>query len=144
MNMAQLEKQKQVVINIAQLVTESWRRIVVSHEVDDRPETTEQSTMAVYVTGALDDLELRSLDRNGSTSLEDDFFSLNKIMVDASGRTWSSCELIIDASGHYNFSFSYDPPKRINGILDEQSYDRYNNYLDIYKAELAATTVARS
>ena len=64
------------------------------------------------------------------------------MMADTSGQTWSSCELIIDASGHYNFSFSYGPPKRINGILDEESYDRYNNYLDIYKAELAATTVA--
>ena len=143
MNIEQLEKQKEVVLHIAQLITESWRRIVVSYEVEDTQESTEHSTMVVYVTGSTSDLRLEGL-AGAPTSLEDELFSLNKLMANASGRTWSSCELIIDASGHYNFSFSYDPPKRINGILDEQSYDRYNNYLDIYKAELAATTVARS
>ena len=137
-----MEKQKEVVIHIAQIITESWRRIIVSYEINDTPDLTEESTMVFYITGTSSDLRLQDLDRKGSTSLEDEFFSLNKLMADTSGRTWSSCELIIDASGHYNFSFSYDLPKRINGIFDEQSYDRYNNYLDIYKAELAATTVA--
>ena len=140
MNIDQMEKQKHIVVDLAQFISEDWRRIVLSYEVGDGPDLLEQDTMLSYITGPLDNLKKVSL-----TGLPDKVrqavFELSKMMADVSGRTWSSCELIIDASGHYNFSFSYDPPKRINGIYDEQSYGRYNNYLDIYKAEIAATTV---
>jgi hypothetical protein len=28
--------------------------------------------------------------------------------------------------------FSFDPPKRLNGIIDEQSYFRFGKYLDTF------------
>jgi hypothetical protein len=43
--------------------------------------------------------------------------------------------MVVDRPGRFRFSFSYDPPKRINGIFDDDSMGRFDRYLERYKAE---------
>jgi hypothetical protein len=43
----------------------------------------------------------------------------------------------VDQQGKFRFSFSCDPPKRINGIYDDDSMGRFNRYLETYEAERA-------
>jgi hypothetical protein len=51
------------------------------------------------------------------------------------GTRWGTCDLVVDQPGEFRFSFSYDPPKRINGIFDDDSMDRFTYYLERYEAE---------
>jgi hypothetical protein len=37
------------------------------------------------------------------------------------GQKWSICTLEFDSEGRYEFSFSYEQPKRLNGIHDDES-----------------------
>jgi len=48
---------------------------------------------------------------------------------------WGICDLVVDRPGRFRFNFCYDPPKRINGIFDEESMGRFERYLEAYKAE---------
>jgi hypothetical protein len=41
----------------------------------------------------------------------------------------------VDQPGKFGFSFSYDPPKRMNGVFDDESMGRFDRYLESYKAE---------
>lgn len=54
--------------------------------------------------------------------------------VSESGDKWSTCLLIIDPPGKFKFDFSYDEPKVLNGILDEE-YKYYRKYLPHYLKE---------
>lgn len=49
------------------------------------------------------------------------------------GTRWGTCDLVVDQPG--KFSFSYDPPKRINGMFDDDSMGRFDRYLETYEAE---------
>jgi hypothetical protein len=40
----------------------------------------------------------------------------------------------VDQQGKFRFSFSYDPPKRINGVFDDEVMGRFDRYLESYKA----------
>jgi hypothetical protein len=50
------------------------------------------------------------------------------------GDRWSTCDLAIDPDGRYELHFSYGAPKRLNGVIDDESYWRFSRYLDDYKA----------
>jgi hypothetical protein len=60
---------------------------------------------------------------------------MNDAMRRANGEPWGTCDLVVDQPGHFNFSFSYGPPKRINGVFDEVSVGRFGHYLETYKAD---------
>jgi hypothetical protein len=47
--------------------------------------------------------------------------------------------LVEDRPGKFRFSFSYDPPKRISGIYDDDSMGRFDRYLETYEAERASS-----
>ena len=43
--------------------------------------------------------------------------------------------IVVDQPGKFKLSFSYDPPKRINGVFDDDSMGRFDRYLETYEAE---------
>ena len=40
---------------------------------------------------------------------------------------WGSCTIEIDSRGKYRYTFSYEPPKRLNGGLDDETL--FNHYV---------------
>jgi len=53
------------------------------------------------------------------------------------GRGWGTSDLVVDQPG-FRFNFSHDPPKRINGVFDEEPMGRFDRYLETYRTERAA------
>jgi hypothetical protein len=55
--------------------------------------------------------------------------------ADGSERRWTTFDLLLDPDGTVKVDFGYDPPKRSNGIHDEESLGRFETYLDAWVAE---------
>ena len=131
--------QDDIARTIVGIMPHPWKRIVLNFEVDEEEESNSSSIFFHIVqtpSGELaedDDMslpiEVRSL-----------LLELHDATLSATGSRWSVCDLVIEEDGRYNFGFDYGPAKRINGILDESSYDRFKNYLATYKAELASSS----
>ncbi len=131
MDRAILTAQADVVRAFAQLAPDPWEQIVVNLELEEDGTGYRTDCLAFAVVldgGGYVDREF-DLDRSG----RDTVYALRTAMR-ARGEAWHSFDLLIEADGHYDLTFSYDPPKRLNGILDQQSYHRF----DHYAAEFAA------
>lgn len=53
-------------------------------------------------------------------------------------KSFGGFELQVESDGRYRFEFSYEPPKRLNGVWDKEKEQRLDNYLDHYKQEIGA------
>jgi len=49
-------------------------------------------------------------------------------------RRWTVLDLEVDADGSYRTEFGYDEPKRSNGIMDQESLGRFEDYLETWVA----------
>ena len=65
------------------------------------------------------------------------FREMNNEIKRTTGDRWGTCDPVVDKSGEFRFKLSYDRPKRINGVFDDDSLGRFNRYLESYKAEHA-------
>jgi hypothetical protein len=124
----------QIVQAVAGLVPGPWLRIVVDFELLWDEDGADYNSIAFAVVDGTDgDVERRSisLDRE-SIRL---FRELGNAMAQDNG-FWGSCRLQLEKNGHYRFWYSYEPPKRINGVFDED-FTYLNDYLTHYRAEMA-------
>ncbi len=136
MDMATLTAQAEVVRAFAQLAPDPWEQIVVNLELEEDEVGYRTDCLAFAVVpddGGYVEREV-SLDRPGHHTV----FALRKAMS-ARGELWHSFDLVIEADGHYDLEFSYDPPKRLNGILDQQSYHRFDHYAEEFAARRAGS-----
>ena len=127
-----LQQQDKAAQAILACVGGNWLRIVVNSECIDEDER--DNTLSFYVKRKGRDLETVDL-RLPRTALEE-LRKLRDVTASQNALKWSTCDLVIDNTGNYNFNFSYGPPKRINGIHDEESYERFRNYAEKHKREL--------
>jgi hypothetical protein len=134
MNQASIDVQKAIVIALSRGPGEPWERIVVNYEMQEEDGGLTEDRLGFCI----------SKDPSGQFHQEDLSFSpevkglfrrLNDEMQRTEGRRWGTCELVVDQSGRFKFSFSYEPPKRINGVFDDVSTGRFDRYLEAYKAE---------
>ena len=128
---------------VAQAVTDriedDWERIFVNYEMKLTDEGRVVDYVIFYIR-ALEGGEFEKISvRGGSDAIDDAFIALADTMA-RDGERWGSCDFLVDADGRYKFNFSYEPPKRIEGVLDHSSYGRFREYLDQYRAERAAGT----
>jgi hypothetical protein len=129
------QAQDELVRLVAQSIPEAWERIVINFEMSNvGQEDMDHNMIGFYIvkdkTGGFaekDDLKLTG-------DLVTAFTKLNRASLATNKQYWSTCDLVLDSNGKYEMKFSFDPPKRINGILDEQSYYRFSKYLDEYAA----------
>ena len=129
--------QAKVAQAMADHVDDDWERIFINYEMKRSGEGRLVDYMLFYIKSTPDgDFELVSLP-SASDAINDAFIALADTMA-RDGERWGSCDFLVDADGRYRFSFSYDPPKRIEGVLDHSSYGRFDEYLDQYRAERAA------
>lgn len=68
--------------------------------------------------------------------LYDAVVRLNELSAqDGPDRRWTTLDLRLDADGAIAVDLGYDEPKRTNGVHDEESLGRFEQYLDTWVAE---------
>lgn len=73
--------------------------------------------------------------------LYDEVLALNEAMAEGDARRWTVLDLEIDAEpAEFRVQFGYDPPKRVNGVLDDESFGRFERYLESWVAEHGPTS----
>ena len=111
-----------------------WERIVVNWEIKDDGGEKHMGTIAFCISrnpeGGLTKTDMKNL----PSIVPKRLLALRELMARLQGDRWAGCDLAIDSDGRYEFNFSYDPPKRLNGIIDDESYWRFGRYLDDYRA----------
>lgn len=137
MNPTIMRLQEAIVTALVGTVSERWERIVVNYEMLEKDGGVAHDRLAFYITrDAAGDF--RDSDLDLKPQVRDLFTQMNDEFQRSVGQRWGSCDLVVDPPAKYRFDFSYDPPKRLNGVFDEQSYDRFGpRYLENYKAERA-------
>lgn len=117
---------------------ESWERILLDVEIAEQADGYDLDTLGIVIR------------RNERNELEDPQFRLSEDSKKAivalydqrkqdAGEVLGGFELTIDYPGKYRFQFSYDPPKRLNGVWDAERQKWLDNYLAVYKAEVGAS-----
>ncbi|EKF61550.1 hypothetical protein QWE_00060 [Agrobacterium albertimagni AOL15] len=92
-----------------------WVYIAVNHEVlaeEGERSSTQARVLAQKPGGELENLGFRL---SQSTKLK--LLVLRDAMANRGANRWTVLDLTIERSGHYDFSFSYTPPPRLNGDL---------------------------
>jgi len=117
---------------------QTWEHALVNYELgEELPDEggPQASYLAFYLVRAAGNVlvveELRPLPADMHYFFQD----LRRAMAtDEPARRWGTAELTLSGDGRYRLTFDYNPPKRLNGILDEDSYDRFraDRYLAAY------------
>lgn len=127
------QAQDALVKALASAPSEPWERIVANWEIGDDGGKDDLSTIAFCICraedGSLGETDLKLL----PPTVPERLLALRALMAERGDR-WSTCDLAIDRDGRYEFHFAYGPPKRLNGIIDDESYYRFSRYLDDYRA----------
>lgn len=134
MGVAEQEQQLGVVARrLAQVAPTGWARLLGNWEaaVVDGEVTLNWVTTAVVNGG----------DRwlYGQVGYDEELYDavqrLNELSAEGGGTRWTTFDLRLDPDGTIEVGFGYDPPKRMQGIHDEESLGRFETYLDIWVAE---------
>jgi hypothetical protein len=134
MNRAAMDLQKAIVTTLIRDITGGWERIVVNYEMQEEDGGLVEDRLGFYISqDAKQALTMNDL--AFGPGLKELFRRLNEEMQRTEGARWGTCDLVVDQPGKFRFGFSYDPPKRINGVFDDDSMDRFDHYLETYKAE---------
>lgn len=132
-----LEEQQTVVRAVLADVSDAdWVRIAADVEIIENSEAYHFDIVALAVVrcsdGTLEDPSI-SIGHTARKAIA----ALYRARKKAGSENFGSFELRIDRDGNYRFDFSYDPPKRLNGIWDAEKERRFDNYLEHYQRELA-------
>ena len=126
--------QKAIVTALARDIPDAWERIVVNYEMEEEDDGLTEDRLGFYI--AKDAVAgLREAQLAFSPEVKSLFREMNDEIQRSEGQRWRTCDLVVDQPGKFRFSFSYDPPKRLNGVFDDDSMGRFDRYLETYKAE---------
>jgi hypothetical protein len=138
MNQTAMDLQKKIVVALARGIDAPWERIVVNYEMQAEDGGLTEDRRGFYVApDGVGGFHKGSL--TFDTTVKTLFRDLRDEMQRSEGQGWGTCDLVIDQPGKFRFNFSYEPPKRINGVFDDESMGRFDRYLETYKAERAGT-----
>jgi hypothetical protein len=117
--MSIIDLQNNIVLTLANGVNFAWDYIVVNFEIGNVDGDRMENALAMAFT------------RDGKLLKEENFLiphqcyepfvKLYEAMENTGKKPWGSCTLEIESSGRYRFFFSYEAPKRLNGIRDDES-----------------------
>lgn len=111
-----------------------WERIVVNYEtLLHTPEATSSAIAFSIARSSAGRLE--TVDFRPSDEAEGGLENIVEIVHSQSGLYWTTCDVTIERDGTYKFAFSYDPPHRLSGHLDDR---RFADYLERYLNEKKA------
>lgn len=127
------DAQDNVAMTVAQSMNTDWLRVVVNYEMLYSESGVEHDRLGFYIfrqaNGELAEAQLEFTD-----AIIEAFRKLNDASLELNKARWTTCDFTLDSDGKFQTNFSYGEPKRINAILDEESYFRFDKYLDFYKA----------
>jgi hypothetical protein len=134
MNETTMNLQKAIVTALARDIADGWERIVVNYEMQEEDGGLTEDRLGFYI--AKDPAgDFRESDLAFSPEVKALFREMNEEIKRSEGERWGTCDLVVDQPGKFKFSFTYDPPKRINGVFDDDSVGRFDRYLETYRAE---------
>jgi hypothetical protein len=107
-----------------------WSRIVVNYESLRHTQDPQESVLA-FAIAAHPGASPEKVSFRLSPAAEAGFHRVADVMAKSKGQYWTVCDLVIDSDGRYAFDFSYDPPYRLSGNLNDQ---RFSDYLQKYLA----------
>jgi hypothetical protein len=134
MNQTAMDLQKAIVVTLARDIPGNWERFVVNYEVQEEYGGLVENRIGFYIFQDMNQV-LATDELAFGPEAKELFRALSEEMRRTGGTRWGTCDLVVDQPGEFRFSFSYDPPKRINGIFDDDSMDRFTYYLERYEAE---------
>lgn len=109
----------------------AWRRIVVNFEANWAADGPVTSVLSFAVARAADK-KWEKLSFRLSPASKGLFARLAVEIRAQRGSFWTVCDLVIDADGTYSFTFSYDPPYRLSGTLNDT---RFADYIERHSHE---------
>jgi hypothetical protein len=130
------ERLEGIVRRFAEIAPEGWVRLVGNWEATQKPGG---ATVLNYLTLAVVDGGDRWL--FGQIGYDEPLYDLvtglNDAVAQSEGdeRRWTVLDLEVDADAAFRVQFGYDTPKRSNGIQDEESLGRFQDYLETWIAE---------
>jgi hypothetical protein len=119
------ELQNRVVLGVANSVGVKWDYLLVNFErevVDNEPT---EDCLAIMFTRDNGNWKRQSFQIH--LQCYDLFLQLCEKMSKEEIGKWGSCTLELNSGGRFRFSFSYEPPKRLNGDLTDGAL--LKNYL---------------
>lgn len=133
MNEHERELLEQLAKRLAGRLSKRWKRIVVNWETEDDPDGDQVDDVYIFAivrsfAGGLS----KSQDFDIEAEVFDLVHELRGSMAVRSGGPWSTFDLEIDSDGTCEMKFDYEPARRLNGIRDEISVGRFENYLETY------------
>ncbi len=130
-----IEQQNELVRAIAEAEPKGeFERIVADVEIKEHASDYQiDSVMFSIGKSASGDFEDREIRMN--PKIRDAIIALYKSVSETSkdGKL-GGFELVIKGDGAYHFDFDYGPPKRINGVWDEEKERRLDHYLEDFVA----------
>lgn len=136
MNQTAMDLQKKIVVALARGVDDAWERIVVNYEMQEEDGGVTEDRRGFYIASDGSG-GFRKASLIFDATVKTLFRDLREEMRRTEGQGWGTCDLVVDQPGKFRFNFSYAPPKRINGVFDDDSMGRFDHYLETYKAERA-------
>jgi Protein of unknown function, DUF600 len=134
MNETTMNLQRAIVTALARDLPDAWERIVVNYEIQEEDGGLTEDRLGFYIAkdaaGGFRESELAF-----TPEVKRLFREMNDEVQRSEGERWGTCDLVVDQPGKFKFSFSYDRPKRINGVFDDESMGRFDRYLETYNAE---------
>jgi hypothetical protein len=128
-----MDLQKAIVIALARDISGGWERIVVNYEIQEEDGGLIEDRLGFYISQDASRAPATNTLRFGP-EVKELFRELNEEMQRTAGAHWGT-RPVVDKPGKFKFSFSYDPPKRVNGVFDDDSMGRFDRYLETYEAE---------
>lgn len=111
--------QNSIVHCLANAVNKPWDFFVVNFEREEIDGDQTQDTLAIAFQHEKDVWQRSSFIAPYDCCRL--ILRLSELMASDGGDPWGSCTLEVHSSGKFRFSFSYEPPKRLNGDLGEDA-----------------------
>lgn len=113
---SQIELQNRIVVTTARAISGDWDAAAVNIEIDEIEGEQTENCLALSFARQQDTW------KRNSFQLPYECYDLFVKLRDLSDREkWKTCTLEFDHNGKYKFSFSYDAPRRLNGIHDDEA-----------------------
>lgn len=134
---APVDRQREILTAVAHRLAEvaptGWARLVGNWEATGNPGEAVLNHLTLAVVDGGDRWLFGQVGYD--ETLYDLVTDLHAAMAGPEGTSWTVLDLELDEDGSYRTDVGYGPAKRSNGVLDEESYGRFQGYLDRWVAE---------
>jgi hypothetical protein len=112
-----IDMQNQIVVSSAGAIQDKWDAAVVNMEIDEIEGELKQNCICLFFKNRQDKCV------RDSFLLPHECYELFISLREATANPdkWTICNLEIAADGVYEYQYSYDPPKRLNGVYDSEA-----------------------